>query len=534
MNFPAILSISPVSSIKNASRFGLLSAIFLASCLCGRGQPVVARVTSIDGDCQMSLASADWVAAAPDTEFILGDAFRTGPEGRAVIFIVGQGELEVGPDSLVRFATLEDAQQGESVRVAFETGSLGVSSEQEDVNQDLVIDSPSGRVRVESGTRANLRLDSDRNLQLQVEVGLAQLERDDETQDVRAGQTIEISFNRSKRQSQTQRSQAQNTEPAQDADVSEETDAAADADDVISMGEFRIAVDWGAEHEFVLRTAGAIIHDPQKRGAFTISWSPLRDCNRYAMKLKGSSGRVLLEVESEGTEIPLKNIPYGRFSWTVACVRDGGPDWSKVRSGRFARHGDRSSGAKISLHVPRNSLESNGRFYTVTYQNRLPAVRLRWSTAPEANRYLLEVFENSSGRRVHRGYRDRPAQSFRSGFFRQGTYYWYFRTDEASGAKTSPVTRVRIAYDGSSPELQIAEPREGARVSGGTVRVRGAAMLGATVTVNGIELDINSAGRFDQEIALGDTQSVLVFRTSTSHGGGFYLRHLSRGSAGRR
>jgi hypothetical protein len=172
-------------------------------------------------------------------------------------------------------------------------------------------------------------------------------------------------------------------------------------------------------------------------------------------------------------------------------------------------------------------LDSNGKTYNVTYQNRLPAITLRWSDAPEASRYRLQVYNDASGRLVYGASHINPTRSFRSGFFREGRYYWFFRAEgETTGPRASKVTKARIAYDNVTPAIYIAEPREGAPASG-SIRVRGRAAVGSKVRVNGTSLDLGGDYRFDQVIPTGG--NLLIFRVSTpGRGTGLYLRHLGR------
>jgi hypothetical protein len=180
----------------------------------------------------------------------------------------------------------------------------------------------------------------------------------------------------------------------------------------------------------------------------------------------------------------------------------------------------------LPTKAPRSTLDTDGRTYTVTYQNRLPALTLRWSRAPEASSYTLEVTRDSTGQKVYRGQTERPAASFRSGFFREGRYFWFFRAEGGEGRSTSPITWANITFDNVAPTVQILEPRNGASASG-TVRVRGVAVVGSRVRANGVDLDLTSNYRFDQQVPVRGN-GLLIITVTTPRGTGHYLRHLNQ------
>lgn len=277
-----------------------------------------------------------------------------------------------------------------------------------------------------------------------------------------------------------------------------------------------------------LPSGSAVVHDPRRMGGFTIRFQPIANCSEYLVKVQ-AKGRRVLEAISTRSRIALDNLGYGGYQWRASCLTatEGMERPTDDRDGRVTRVSDRSGHVRLPTGAPRNALESDGRRYVVTYQNLLPAITLRWSQAPQANNFRLEVYDDSSGRRVHAGSHNNPRHSFKSGFFRDGSYYWFFRAMGVKGKAVSPVTKARIEFNNVLPRIHIIEPREGAAASG-SVRVRGVVAVGSSVNVNGVSLQLTGDFRFDQMVPVGPG-GLLVFSVSTpGRGSGLYLRHLGR------
>lgn len=268
----------------------------------------------------------------------------------------------------------------------------------------------------------------------------------------------------------------------------------------------------------------AAVYDPQRRGNFTVRFPAIDGCSTYAIHVDHNGSRHVRAV----TDRPLlvvHNAEYGNYDWRAACLVDGEPNWAEKREGRVARRGDSSGRFKLPTKAPRTSLDSDGRSYTVTYQNRLPAISLRWSKAPEAPSYHLEVVDDRTGRKVYTGSVSRPARGFRSGFFQEGRYYWFFRASGGSKRVASPITSAQISFDNVAPAIQIIEPREGASASG-TVRLRGIAAVGSRIVANGVPVELGGDYRFDQQVPVRGNL-LLIRVVAPRRGTGYYIRHLN-------
>jgi hypothetical protein len=273
-------------------------------------------------------------------------------------------------------------------------------------------------------------------------------------------------------------------------------------------------------------TGSATFFDPQPRGTFTIRFDPIAGCSTYMIRVD-RGGRRNIEALTDRAMIVVHDGDYGEYRYRAACMIDGAPRWTEAIEGRVSRQPDRSSHAELPTKAPSSALDSDGRTYTVTYQNLLPAITLRWTRAPEASSYSLEVVEDGTGQRMHRSTSTRPVMSFRSGFFREGRYYWYFRTEGTDPRVTSPVSFAQVTFDNVAPTIHIIEPAEGAPATG-TVRLRGVAAVGSTVHANGVALELGRDFRFDQQVPVGPDNLLIIRVATPGRGSGYYLRHLNR------
>jgi hypothetical protein len=278
----------------------------------------------------------------------------------------------------------------------------------------------------------------------------------------------------------------------------------------------------------VLPSGSAVVHDPQRDGGFTIRFQPIDGCARYRIAVQ-TKGQKVVEAMTSRPRVSLADVPYGTYAWEASCLSASSGDVVPEgrRDGRITRVADRSGHVRLPTKAPHNSLETDGRRYVVTYQNKLPAITVRWTRAPQVASYQLEVYDDSTGGRVHSSSGAKATHTFRSGFFRDGSYYWFFRAVGAKERAASPVTKMSISFDNVLPAINIIEPREG-DPGGGSVRVRGVVAVGSSVSVNGVELTLASDYRFDQQVPVGPG-GLLIFRVSTpGRGSGLYLRHLGR------
>jgi len=127
-----------------------------------------------------------WNAVDAGATFVIGDAVRTGPAANARIKLVNGAALLVAESSIVRFAAApEHGERG--FRLSMETGS----AELETGASRMAFDTTVGRAVLAESTRIKLTA-RDGDLTLAVLVGSAQLEGEDGTRTINAGESISI------------------------------------------------------------------------------------------------------------------------------------------------------------------------------------------------------------------------------------------------------------------------------------------------------------------------------------------------------
>lgn len=206
----------------------------------------------------------------------------------------------------------------------------------------------------------------------------------------------------------------------------------------------------------------------------------------------------------------------GASRYRVRC--DGAAD-----GGRGVLRIMRDAGvAQLPRSTTRNTVDADGRRYTVLYQNRLPVITFRWSGAPAGGEFVLHV----SGARSITQRSATPSVTVPSGQLREGTYQFHF----SGGGRRSPTTTLRVGFDNAARTAYVREPPERG-FSPGSVRVSGAALPGSTVHVGGVTLTLDDQLRFEGTVTAPGGQDALVIRvTHPGTGSHIYLRHFGGAS----
>jgi hypothetical protein len=171
---------------------------------------------------------------------------------------------------------------------------------------------------------------------------------------------------------------------------------------------------------------------------------------------------------------------------------------------------------RLPRRPSRNVVDTDGRRYTLLYQNILPIVAVRWRDAPSAGRFVLHVGDDT--------YNASSANhTLESGQVSEGTHRVFFEAPGASPSR-SPVTTLNIRYDNATTAAYIRAPDPGSAVSG-TVTVSGTCVRGCTVSASGQNLPLDSAHRFSGEVTVPTDLDALAIRiTHPRTGIHYYLR----------
>jgi hypothetical protein len=180
-----------------------------------------------------------------------------------------------------------------------------------------------------------------------------------------------------------------------------------------------------------------------------------------------------------------------------------------------------SGNIPLSRRAPVNVLDADGRRYTVLFQSRLPALTLAWGGAPPAAHHLELHVESSAGERQFETTAARHVLP--SGALPEGTYTWWYATDEG---RLSPRTTVTIRFDNAAPTAQFFRAAEAAEPAApGAIPIDGVTMEGAKVTAAGQPVPVDDHGRFRVAVApLSGDDAVAVRLEHPRTGVHYYVR----------
>ncbi len=274
-------------------------------------------------------------------------------------------------------------------------------------------------------------------------------------------------------------------------------------------------------------TAGesAVVHDPAAPTAVRVQFQGV--CKgRGEVDVTGSSGRSKkgsARFRGSGSAVVLAGAGANRYR--VRCIDESGTTEDSPAKGLIRVTKD-SGAARVPRVAPHNSIDADGRHYTVLYQNLLPELTFNWPSATPASSYMLRIEqEHGTPRNVSAA---SASVKFASGEFGEGKYRFWFEIPGDS-AHRSPQTALRIDFDNAAPAAQIQEPADGAPIAG-TVTVAGVATEGASVTVGGTEIPLDAQFRFRGDAAANPGDTSLAIRiTHPKHGVHYYLRKLPKG-----
>jgi hypothetical protein len=214
-----------------------------------------------------------------------------------------------------------------------------------------------------------------------------------------------------------------------------------------------------------------------------------------------------LETEAKG-KVGFSLVS-GTHPYEVRCL--DAPD--KVAARGSVRVIQDSGMRSLPAFTPQASVSTDGRKYTVMYQQRLPQVSVTWPSAPKADAYTLTV----AGRSINTS---SPSYTFRSGALRAGTHSVVFSA-ATDPPRQSRATTISVVYDTQAPAARVSDPPSGF-AAGSNVKVAGQALPGWTVSLNGKELPVDSQRRFSADYSANG--AVPIAFSHPTHGMHYYLR----------
>ncbi len=257
-----------------------------------------------------------------------------------------------------------------------------------------------------------------------------------------------------------------------------------------------------------------VVHDPAP--PTVIAFSVPAECSRGGVvQLVG--GKPSSGTMGEGTvNVPLSA---GSHRYTVKCFGDeAGASAAQGTITILADAGTR----RLPSSAPANSVDTDGRDYTILYQNQLPRISVRWPKAPETGPFRLLV--SLAGGKSQSIASAKPSYAFPPGGIPEGTHSLSF---EGSG-RTSRTTKVTIRFDNATPTASIVSPADRSFAAGASVLVAGTALPGWSVFSGGSQLAMDEQQRFSgQASAAGGQRALLIRFVHPQRGTQFYLRRVA-------
>ncbi len=240
-------------------------------------------------------------------------------------------------------------------------------------------------------------------------------------------------------------------------------------------------------------------------------------CARGVVEVaQGRSFRRARMREGDGSAIV--QLAKGSHRYRIRCYNGDSLAKSPAASGRLSVRRD-SGSRPLPKKAPSNTIDADGRRYTVLFQNHMPAITFRWRNAPPSSGYVLHV-QPREGRGKNRQVSTSAAgESFPSGAFAEGAYdYWF-----SGGGGESKHSQLVIRFDNAAATGYLSSPKAGSTLGGSSVKVAGAAVKGWKVSVAGEELRLDRQYRFDQEVPVG-RNGISVRFSHPKYGVHYYVR----------
>jgi hypothetical protein len=489
-----------------ARHFFALCAVLLVSTLafgCKRSSGILAELETREGSVtrDYSVKVGAWESAPVRSTFKVGDAVRTGKQSRATLRLSDHSAVKLDDETLIRFLAKPPGSNAQGLDVQSGQAELEVGAEA------LQLDTGLGIAHVQPGTRLRLTKTAS-STRLSVLIGSAEL--DGNAAPVHAGESLEIGIGRAVIDPVA--SAAPSAAPPGSAAPSAappEAELVADAD--ASIGDAKAKAERvrsrGPEAIDLAASAGEslLIHDPRPPTAIGFSTAK---CAGSAVIEVGAR-----KIETVGEGSVHASFPAGVNHYRVLCLTNDKP----IAEGSVSVLHD-AGNRRLPTSPPATRVDTDGRRYTVLYQNLLPKMSVRWPGAPPSGPFALSV---RSGGGVQRFTSAAPSYSFAAGALHEGSHELWF---EAPAAR-SQNTVVVVQFDNAAPTASITAPADGSFAPGASVAIAGTALPGWSVSVGGQELAQDAQHRFSGQAQTSAGLRALAIRfESPQRGTQYYLR----------
>lgn len=283
-----------------------------------------------------------------------------------------------------------------------------------------------------------------------------------------------------------------------------------------------------------IEKAGSLrVFSASRRVPVTLKWSRPEGAKGVLVEVSPSRTfrRPLFSDVIERSSLTVE-VPRASIYWRVRPVDEAGKTGDQAISGRLALVPDTSYQALKDARPPRNVIDESFGNTTVFYQNALPSFSFRWKPIAGASRYTFKLFREGKLSAPLRSAETRRVDlTLASGQVGEGAYLWYVAARDSAGEliKTTKSRRLRIRYDNATPNLQIVYPRNELVVADEHIVVRGVAIPGSKVFINGKAVELDDTQRFNHPTPLKRGPNDIIFRVVDNRGGSsLYLRRVVR------
>jgi hypothetical protein len=269
-------------------------------------------------------------------------------------------------------------------------------------------------------------------------------------------------------------------------------------------------------------TAGlsASIHDPAPPSDVRVRFGAACTGAGVLEVTHGESfGASLRRVQGEGAAIV--RLDAGAHRYRVRCMVDGRV--GEPSSGGRLRVARDAGARPLPRKAPQNTVDADGRRYTVLYQNLLPSITFRWANAPAAGSYRLTVTP-ARGKPITAD-ATTARHTLPPGKLPEGEYTYWFEAGSASSKRSV----LRIDFDNAAASGYLQTPKPRAIWPGGAVAVSGGAAEGWKVSAGGKALALDRQRRFSASVTrAADESGIAVELSHPTRGVHLYVRRPAR------
>ncbi|HEY3495514.1 MAG TPA: hypothetical protein VGK73_12545 [Polyangiaceae bacterium] len=505
----------------------LVVLLCLASLFGCRKQAGIATLLRTNGSVERDRASAvgTWSKGAPGDRFELGDGVRTGKVSTANLDLMGRGELAMEPKTLLRFLAGRSGAGKERLQIETGEATLTVGG-----GAVFELETDLGVARIESNSQVRLSRAGAR-ARFEVMIGSAELLGPEspgaespgsrERFLLSMGEAVEIEA-----AGKPRRVAALNPAPSAASPGATPSSAPAPSASAPALGAApgasssadAVSARPPPGPSVVDFTAAAgdsfTVHDPRPPTA--LGFSAGGQCANGLIATINPGGAR--SRQTSGGQVVSVELAAGSHRYVIACIGD---EQRPIARGTIAVVHDAGS-RKLPAAPPATTVDTDGRTYTVLYQNRLPKISVRWPAAPATGPFQLTA-RSPAGSRTHAT--NEPLYSFPSGALGEGQHEFTF----AGGGQRSRSTTVVIRFDNAAPAASIASPADGSFSPGASVQVSGTALPGFVVSVAGQDLGQDEQNRFSAQVTAPGGDRALAIRFSLpGRGTHYYLRRSVR------